>query len=98
MRRRKFITLLGGTAAAWPLTARAQRGERMRRIGVLQPQRASDREAQSWVGAFRDRLAALGWKEGENVRIDVRWASGDRDHFRKYAAELADLNPMSSFA
>jgi putative ABC transport system substrate-binding protein len=92
MRRREFLGGLGG-AAVWPLSARAQQSEWMRRIGVLQPQRESDREAQSWVGAFRDRLAALGWKEGENVRIDVRWASGDRGHFRKYAAELANLKP-----
>jgi putative ABC transport system substrate-binding protein len=92
MRRREFIALTGG-AAAWPLAARGQQGDGMRRIGVLQPQRESDQEAQSWVRAFRDRLSALDWKEGQDVRIDVRWAAGDRDRFKNYATELVSLKP-----
>jgi putative ABC transport system substrate-binding protein len=93
MRRREFIAGTGAAAAAWPLATRAQQGDGVRRIGVLQPQRESDQEAQSWVGAFRERLAALGWREGQNVRIDVRWAAGDGDRFRNYATELVGLKP-----
>jgi hypothetical protein len=75
MRRREFITLLGG-AAAWPLAAPAQ-GERMRRIGVLTTQPEDDRETRSWVTAFVTRLRELGWTDGANVQIDYRWGAGD---------------------
>jgi hypothetical protein len=73
MRRRQFITLLGGAAAAWPLAARAQQPERMRRIGLLLPAAADDAEFQARVGAFLQALALLGWSIGRNVRIDTRW-------------------------
>jgi len=76
-RRREFITLLGGAAAAWPLAAHAQQGERMRRIGVLMGYAESDLEAQAWVAAFREGLQKLGWAEGRNIRIDLRWAAAD---------------------
>jgi putative ABC transport system substrate-binding protein len=76
-RRRDFITLLGGAAAAWPLAAHAQQGERMRRIGVLMGYAESDLEAQAWVAAFREGLQKLGWAEGRNIRIDLRWAAAD---------------------
>ena len=76
MKRREFITLLGG-AAVWPLAARAQQGERMRRIGVLLPNDENDPEPKRRVSAFTQALADLGWTDGRNVRIDVRWASGD---------------------
>ena len=72
MRRREFITLLGGAAAAWPLAARAQPAERMRRIGVLQMLAENDLEGQSWVNALKQGLAVLGWTDGLNVRLDVR--------------------------
>jgi putative ABC transport system substrate-binding protein len=92
MRRREFITLLGG-AAAWPLAARAQQGERMRRIGVLMPSAADDAEYQARLMAFLQGLAQLGWLDGRNVHIDTRWAVGDADRIRKYAAELVALAP-----
>ena len=75
MRRREFITLLGGTAATWPLAARAQQPERMRRIGVLLPATADDPEFQARVGAFLQGWQQLGWTIGRNVRIDTRWAT-----------------------
>ena len=78
MRRREFITLLGG-AAAWPLVARAQQGERMRRIGVLMGLSESDPEAQSRIAAFRKSLQGLGWTEGRNVQADYYRAAGDID-------------------
>src|SRR5262245_12681211 len=89
MKRREFITLLGGAAAAWPLGARAQQpGERMRRIGVLMPGAADDPEYQARITAFLQGLAQLGWLDGRNVRIDTRWGIADADRIRKYAAEL----------
>jgi ABC-type uncharacterized transport system substrate-binding protein len=93
LRRREFITLLGGAAAGWPLSARAQQADRVRRIGVLQPQRESDREAQSWIGAFRRRLMALGWIEDQNIQIDLRWYAGDLARLRSDAADLVRLKP-----
>ena len=71
--RRQFITLLGGAVAAWPLTARAQQGERMRRIGMLESLKADDKEAQARISAFAQGLKELGWTEGRNVQIDVRF-------------------------
>ncbi|HKF13362.1 MAG TPA: ABC transporter substrate-binding protein [Xanthobacteraceae bacterium] len=92
MKRREFITLLGG-AAAWPLAARAQQGERVRRIGVLLPATADDQVWQARVGAFLQALALLGWTIGRNVRIDVRWATANAGEIRRHAAELAALAP-----
>ena len=93
MRRRDFITLVGGAAAAWPLAAHAQQPERMRRIGVLMPPAADDPAAQARVAAFRQGLQQLGWTDGRNVRIDARWAAGDAAAMRKYASELVALAP-----
>jgi putative tryptophan/tyrosine transport system substrate-binding protein len=85
LKRRQFITLLGG-AAAWPLTARAQQADRMRRIGVLMNVAADDPDAQGNVTAFLQTLQQLGWAEGRNVRIDIRWAGGDVTEVRRHAA------------
>jgi ABC-type uncharacterized transport system substrate-binding protein len=94
LRRREFITLLGGAAAAWPLAARAQQQpERMRRIGVLTNLVADDPEAQARVGAFLQGLQELGWAVGRNMRIEYRWGAGDADRTRGYAAELVALAP-----
>jgi putative ABC transport system substrate-binding protein len=97
MKRREFITLLGGGAVAssvsWPLAARAQQGERMRRIGVLLPAAADNADFQVWVGAFQQGLALLGWTIGRNVRIDMRWGARDAELIRRYAAELVGLAP-----
>ena len=93
MRRREFIMLLGGAAAAWPLAARAQQGERMRRIGVLLPAAADDAEFQARVGAFLQGLGQLGWTIGRNVRIDTRWATTNAAEIRRHAAELVALAP-----
>ena len=92
MNRREFITLLGG-AVAWPLAARAQPAERVRRIGVLLPAAADDSQFQAWVGAFLQELALLGWSIGRNVRIDTRWATTNAVEVRRHAAELAALAP-----
>jgi putative ABC transport system substrate-binding protein len=92
MRRRAFITLLGG-AAAWPLAARAQQGERIRRIGVLMGGAGSDPVDQARLAAFLDGLQQLGWIDGRNVRIDTRWTAGDADRNRTYAAQLVGLAP-----
>jgi putative ABC transport system substrate-binding protein len=92
IRRREFITLLGG-AAAWPLAARAQQPERMRRIGILLNAAADDPQFQTWVAAFMQALALLGWTLGRNVRIDTRWAGANPAEVRKHAAELAALAP-----
>jgi putative ABC transport system substrate-binding protein len=93
MRRREFFALAGGAAAAWPLGARAQQSERIRRVGVLVNVADSDQEAQSLIDATRRRLEELGWVEGRNIRIEGRWAAGDNNRLRTYAAELAELNP-----
>src|SRR5262245_58930127 len=92
LQRRRFITLLGG-AAAWPLTARAQQGERVRRVGVLLPVSADDTAFQERMGAFLQGLQQSGWTIGRNVRIDIRWATNDPTEIRRHAAELAALAP-----
>ena len=91
--RRKFIALLGGAAAAWPLAARAQQTDRMRRIGVLLGVAADDPEGQARLAAFLQALQQLGWTDGRNVQILTRWADGDADRVRAYAAELVALAP-----
>ncbi len=94
MKRREFITLLGGTAVAWPLAARAQQPERMRLIGVLMGYAESDSEAQAQIAAFRDGLQKLGWIEGRNTRIDTRWAKPtDAAAMQRFAKELVALQP-----
>jgi len=92
MKRRQFITLLCG-AAAWPLAARAQQAERMRRIGVFMNLAADDPESLARITAFQQRLQQLGWTVGRNVQIDYRWNAGDADRLRTYAAELVALAP-----
>jgi putative ABC transport system substrate-binding protein len=93
MRRREFITLLCGAAAAWPLTARAQQPDRMRRIGVLMGFPESDSQAQSFIAAFQNGLQKLGWTDGRNVRIDTRWAAFDAESKQRFAKELFALQP-----
>jgi putative ABC transport system substrate-binding protein len=93
MRRRDFISLLGGAAAAWPLTARAQQPDRMRRIGILLPATADDEEYQVRIGAFMQGLQQSGWSIGQNVRVDTRWAKGSADDIRRHATELVALAP-----
>jgi hypothetical protein len=93
MRRRDFITLLGG-AGAWPVAARAQQTERIRRIGVLMAHAEADPEFQAYVDAFREELQKLGWTEGRNVRIDIRWgALDDAESRRRFAKELVAVRP-----
>ena len=91
MKRREFITLAGGAAAAWPLAARAQQAERVRRIGVLITFAESDPEGQARLAAFREGLQKLGWIEGRNLRIDYRWGGGDAGRLRAAAAELIGM-------
>jgi len=91
--RRKFIAALGGTALVWPLAARAQQADRMRRVGVLWNLAADDPEGQARQRAFLQGLQELGWTEGRNVRIDYRWHADDADRYRTYAAELVALAP-----
>src|SRR6266481_7044384 len=95
MRRREFITLLGGAAAAWPLPTRAQQPERMRRIGVLWPYTEADPDSQSRIASLHQGLQDLGWTEGRNLRFDFRWGASadDRDRIRRYAMELIALAP-----
>jgi putative tryptophan/tyrosine transport system substrate-binding protein len=88
MRRREFIAVLGGVAAAWPLAARAQQSDRVRRIGVLLPATADDPDFQARVGAFLQGLQQSGWSIGRNVRIDTRWATANATEIRRHAAEL----------
>jgi putative tryptophan/tyrosine transport system substrate-binding protein len=92
IKRREFITVLGGAAAAWPLGARAQQPDRMRRIGVLMGYDENDPEAKAFLSAFTRGLAEWGWTE-RNVRIDVRWPAGSVDQARTFAKELVDLQP-----
>jgi putative ABC transport system substrate-binding protein len=93
MQRREFIKLIGGAAAAWPLAARAQQSDRMRRIGVLMNLAADDSESPVRFAAFAQGLQELGWIVGGNVRIDIRWGASDPDRSRSYAAELVALAP-----
>jgi putative tryptophan/tyrosine transport system substrate-binding protein len=93
MRRRQFITLLGGAAAAWPFEARAQQGGRMRRVGVLMSPREDDQEAQTRASTLRKGLEDLGWTEGRNIHMDFRWSGGDAARANTYAAELVRSMP-----
>jgi putative ABC transport system substrate-binding protein len=97
MNRRALITALGG-AAVWPLAARAQQPDRMRRIGVLMAAAADDPESQTRIGAFQQGLATLGWTNGRNMRLDTRWATTNADDIRKHAVELAALAPEAILA
>ena len=92
IRRREFITFLGG-AAVWPLAARAQQGDRVRRIGVLVPFDENDPLRKTFVSAFTQALAGLGWTDGRNARMDLRWAGGDANRIRALAQELVGLQP-----
>jgi hypothetical protein len=98
MKRREFISLLGGAAAAWPLAARAQQPDRMRRVGVLMTTAADDPEGQARIAAFLQGLQQWGWTVGGNVRIDYRWGGGDADRIRRYAAELVAIVGMAEIA
>jgi ABC transporter substrate binding protein len=91
--RRKFLATLGGAAVAWPLAARAQQGERMRRIGALMNTATESADGQARFAAFVHGLQQLGWTDGRNARLDVRWAAGDPERIRRYAAELVALAP-----
>jgi putative ABC transport system substrate-binding protein len=93
MKRREFITLIGGTVVAWPLAARAQQPAQVRRIGVLLPFAEDHPVGQARVAAFVQGLRQLGWTDGHNVRIDYRWSAGDSDNIRKFASELIALGP-----
>jgi putative tryptophan/tyrosine transport system substrate-binding protein len=96
MRRRDFIITLigiGGAAASWPLAARAQQPDRMRRIGMLEAFAESDHDAQSWVAAFREELRNLGWTEGRNIEMEIRWAGADVESMNRFAKELVALQP-----
>ena len=98
MKRRQFITLLGGTLAAWPLAARAQQADRVRRIGVLTNLRPDDAEVQSRLAVFVQGLEQLGWTVGRNLHIDYRWSEGNADRLRAHAAELVALEPDVTLA
>jgi putative ABC transport system substrate-binding protein len=93
LKRRELITVLGGAAAAWPFSARAQPRERVRRIGILMPFPKADAEIRAWVQVFRHELARLGWSEGTNVQFDERWSTDNMDLVRADAANLVSLNP-----
>ena len=93
MRRREFIARLGSTAAAWPLAAWAQQGDRVRRVGVLMWLDENDPGAKSDLSAFTHALAGMGWTEGRNVRMDLRWHGGDTNRIRALAQELVGLQP-----
>jgi putative ABC transport system substrate-binding protein len=98
MRRREFISLMVGATVVWPFAARAQQGERVRRIGVLMAFDENDPQTRGWLSNFTQGLAELGWTDGHNVRIDVRWAAGSIDRMRTFAKELVELQPDVIFA
>jgi hypothetical protein len=89
MRRREFISLLGGAAVPWPVAVRAQQGERVRRVGLLMGYLEGDAEGQGNLAAFRQELQELGWTEGRNIRLDIRWGGADPDKARTFAKEYA---------
>ena len=93
MRRRDFIKVLAGAAAAWPFSARAQRSERVRRIGVLMPRPAGDSEGQKQAAALQRGLEELGWLSRRNIQIDYRWQTDDKDRLQAFAKELIELKP-----
>jgi putative ABC transport system substrate-binding protein len=93
LKRRDFITLLGGAAALWPLAARAQQPKRVRRIGLLINLAADDPESQARRAAFQQGLQQLGWTDGRNMRIIARWGAGDANRIREYAAKLVAFAP-----
>src|SRR5262249_5056085 len=93
MRRREFIAIVGGAAATWPLAARAQQSERIRRIGLLMAYAESDWEGQANVAAFREELLKVGWMDSRNIRIDFRWAALDVEAMQRFAQELVALQP-----
>jgi putative ABC transport system substrate-binding protein len=93
MRRREFTRLLGGATVAWSVAAHAQQAERVRRIGVLTFSAESDQEGQSSIAALREELRKLGWMEGRNIEIDIRWAAADLELMKRYAKELVTLQP-----
>jgi putative tryptophan/tyrosine transport system substrate-binding protein len=98
MRRREFITLLGGAAVAGPRAARAQQADRVRRVGVLESRAADDTEGQTRLAVFLQRLQELGWTDGRNMRVDYRWGAADADRYRTSAAELVALAPDVNLA
>jgi ABC-type uncharacterized transport system substrate-binding protein len=98
MQRREFITLVGGAAAAWPLAARGQQAERIRRVGVLTAYAESDPEPKVWLGGFREVLQQLGWTEGRNIEFDYRWAQGKLELMQRYAKELVASKPDIIFS
>jgi putative tryptophan/tyrosine transport system substrate-binding protein len=98
VKRREFITLLGGAAAVWPLAARGQQGERVRKVGVLMAYPESDREGQAFVAEFQKGLQKLGWAEGRNIRFDYRWAALDAKLMHRFAEELTALQPDLIFS
>jgi putative ABC transport system substrate-binding protein len=91
--RRECITLIGGATVAWPLAAWAQQGERMRRVGVLMSAADNNIEEQGRLAAFLSEMQRFGWTDGRNIQVDTRWGGGDADRLRRYAVELADLEP-----
>jgi putative ABC transport system substrate-binding protein len=98
IKRREFITLIGGAAAAWPLAARAQQTERLRRIGVLTALAENDPEVKAWLRAFQEELQKLGWEQGRNIRIEYRPTGGDPNRLQTAAAELVGMRPDVLFA
>ena len=92
-RRRECLVILGGAAIAWPMPARAQQRDRMRRIGVLMAYAENDREGQTWVAAFHAGLQELGWTEGRNIQIDIRWGAANVESMQRFAKELVALQP-----